>query len=55
MDCVCGGNFSDGVGVEVVGSEREIFSERDFKLVGVLLQIEVLVADCGGAAGCVHG
>src|SRR6202030_324556 len=55
MDCVCGGDFCDGVGVELVGSKREIFSERDFKLVGVLFQIEMLIADCSGAAGRVHG
>ena len=48
---VGGGYFGDCVRVKVVGSKRQVFTERDFELVGIPLQREVLIADRSGAAG----
>src|SRR6266849_9175453 len=55
VDRVCGGYFGDCIGVQVVGSEGQVFSERNFELVGVLLQGEMLIADRGGASDWIHG
>src|SRR5712691_11343565 len=55
VDRVCGGYFGYCVHVQVIGSKWQVFSKRNFELVGVLLQREMLIADCGGASGWIHG
>ncbi len=50
-DGVGGGYFGDCVRVQVVGSVRQVFPKRDFKLIGIFLQGEMLIADGGGTAG----
>src|SRR5580704_1018243 len=53
MDAVGRSYFGDCIGVQVVGSEGQVFSEGDFEFVSALLQGEVLIADSRGASGWV--